>query len=72
MIDIYKIKVGDRVHYQPNHFEQYEWENGIVKELPGHIKESIRVVYNCNDEWHRYMDFTSALTSTSDLYEGWK
>jgi len=36
---------------------------------------SIRVAkkwYNCNNEWNRYKDFTSALTKIDDLKIGWK
>lgn len=49
-----------------------KFENGVVKEIPEHTKTSVRVVYNCNGEWHKYGDYTSALTSINDLTLGWK
>ena len=47
-------------------------ENGIVKEIPDHTNTSIRVVYNCDGEWDKFMDYTSALTRIKDLEYGWK
>lgn len=66
------LKVGDKVYYQPKHYEENnEFENGIVKEIPNHTKDSVRVVYNCGGNWDRYEDYTSALTNLSDLKKGW-
>ena len=71
MIDISKLKIGDRVHYvrdnDPNHFE-----NGMVKEIPDHTNTSVRVVYNCAGKWNNFMNYTSALTHLSNLRLGWK
>ena len=75
MIDIAKVKVGDKVHYQPLHYltaEPEKWENGIVKEIPEHTTVYARVVYNCAGDWENYQNYTSALTSADDLYLGWK
>ena len=73
MIDISKLKIGDRVHYQPDHYkEEDKWENGRVKEIPEHTYTSVRVVYNCGGEWDRFMDFTSAMTDVRDLKLGWR
>ena len=47
MIDISTIKIGDKVHYIP--FEGCDEsliENGIVKEIPEHTFDSVRVVTN--------------------------
>ena len=66
------LKVGDSVRYQPFHYREDEWENGVVKEIPEHTLNSVRVVYNCGGEWHRYQDFTSAMTRLEDLKIGWK
>lgn len=63
---------GTKVHYQPSHYPENKWENGIVKEVPTHTKNSLRVVYNCNGEWDRYEEFTSALTNLRDLHLNWK
>lgn len=72
MIDITKIKVGDRVCYQPDHYSDTEYENGRVKEIPDHTNTAIRVVYNCAGNWDRFKDYTSALTNLQDLKLGWK
>lgn len=65
-------KVGDKVHYQPKHYGPDKWENGIVKEVRKNIKDAVWVVYNCNNEWHRYTDYTSAKTNLRDLKKGWR
>ncbi len=85
MVDIAKLKVGDKVYYQPEHYKNIlvldntteetvteKWENGLVKEIPDWSTDSVRVVYNCCGDWHNYKDYTSALTNVSDLYLGWK
>lgn len=73
MINIATIRVGDKVYYQPDHYkDEDEYENGIVKEIPGHSSDSIRVVYNCGGDWNNYKDYTSALTNVRDLYLNWK
>jgi hypothetical protein len=66
------LKVGDKVRYQPEHYGENQWENGVVKEIPRHTTDSVRVVYNCGGEWHRYQEYTSALTCLTDLKVGWK
>lgn len=70
MIDIAKLKVGDKVHYQPEHYSEDEWDNGIVKRIPDH--RSVFVVYNCGGDWDNYDLYTAALTNGRDLKEGWK
>ena len=85
MVDIAKLKVGDKVYYQPEHYKNIlvldntteetvteKWENGLVKEIPDWSTDSIRVVYNCCGDWNNYKDYTSALTNVNDLYLGWK
>lgn len=67
-----KLKVGQKVHYQPSHYKPDEYENGIIKEIPNHTWEAVRVVYNCAGNWNNYKDYTSALTNLRDLKEGWK
>jgi hypothetical protein len=72
-IDTAKLKVGDRVHYQPDHYKADDkWENGRVKEIPTHTNDSVRVVYNCGGNWDHFMDYTSALTNLRDLKMGWR
>lgn len=67
-----QLKVGDKVYYQPKHYGEDKWENGVVKEIPEHTDTSVRVVYNCGDNWDHYENYTSALTNLSDLKIGWK
>jgi len=82
--DISKLKVGDKVHYQPQHYigvpiigpdgeEKIvnKYENGIVKEVPEHTVTAVRVVYNCGGDWSNFKDYTSALTDIRDLNLGW-
>ena len=72
MIDVANTKVGDKVHYLPEHYSDRECENGIVKEIPGHTCGFVKVVYNCAGNWSRYSKYTAAMTSTKDLYAGWR
>ena len=73
MINISDIRVGDEVHYQPEHYlAEDEWENGIVKEIRDSNMISVWVVYNCAGNWDRYRDYTGALTNLSDLNLGWR
>lgn len=72
MIDIKEIKVGDKVYYQPSHYEKDRFENGIVKEIPDWSVDSVRVVYNCAKDWENYENYTAALTNIRDLFPGWK
>lgn len=71
-IDISKLKIGERVCYQPDHYESDTWENGLVKEIPIHDSELVRVVYNCAGNWKDFKNYTSALTNLRDLSLGWK
>jgi len=73
MIDISKLKIGDKVCYQPAHYkEKSKWANGMIKEIPDHTNTAIRVVYNCASDWNNFMDYTSELTNIEDLTLGWK
>ena len=65
------LKVRSKVRYQPAHYGEEHWENGVVKEIPEHTTKNVRVVYNCNDEWGRIEHYTSTLTRLTDLKEGW-
>lgn len=59
------FKKGDSVTYCPSHGAK---EKGVVKKVNG---ETIFVVYNCNDEWHHYEDYTACATNIRDLKMGW-
>ena len=70
MIHRIHIQVGKKVHYiDPN--TPNEFQNGIIKEIPEHTTKEVRVVYNCNNEWDRYQEYTSQLTPVSMLDLGW-
>jgi hypothetical protein len=48
MINIANVNMGDKVCYQPDHLKELgKFENGIIKEIPEHSLDSVRVVYNC-------------------------
>lgn len=73
MINIAKLKIGDKVHYTP--FEECAEsliENGLVKEIPDHTNTAVRVVFNCAGEWNNFKDYTSQLTPISKLSMGWR
>ena len=78
--DITRLKVGDKVCFQPAHFQSDDFENGIIKEIPDfaldpkspHGYKCVRVVYHCNNNWDNYQNYTSALTHISSLSLGWK
>jgi hypothetical protein len=67
------LNVGDRVHYKPAHYGEdvLRYENGIVKAIPENDNQTIRVVYNCANDWSNYQNYTSALTHVRDLEKGW-
>ncbi len=72
MIDIARLKIGDKVHYLP--FEGCDeslYQNGMVKEIPDHTNNEIRVVFHCGGEWDNFMNYTSQLTPINKLQLGW-
>jgi hypothetical protein len=72
-IDIAKLKIGEKVHYQPDHYKNEDkYVNGVVKEIPEHTNQSVRVVYNCAGDWDNFENYTSALTDLRDLKLGWR
>lgn len=71
-VSIDELRPGNKVHYQPEHYGDSEWENGIVKEVREGVTDSVWVVYNCAGRWDRYHDYTSAKTSLCDLKLGWR
>lgn len=66
MIKPQQMKVGDKVTYQPAHGFP---EKGRIKEITP--DERVFVVYHCGGDWADFQNYTGALTSASDLYEGW-
>lgn len=69
-IEMKDIKVGDKVHYKPPHAPPNFFEKGIVKSI-GRSRDSVFVVYHCNDDWDNYENYTAALTSLNDLHPDW-
>lgn len=72
ILDITKLRVGNKVCYQPDHYNKDEWENGIIKEIRKEETDGVWVVYNCAGDWINYMNYTSARTNLRDLKLGWK
>lgn len=60
-----KLSPGDFVHYIPL---VGSMENGRIKSIHG---DTAFVVYNCNDEWNRYQEYTGCGTNISELRPGW-
>ena len=67
-----RLHVGQQVHYQPEHYGDDKWENGIIKEIRPEKVDGVWVVYNCADNWDRYTEYTSALTNLRDLKLKWR
>lgn len=71
MIDITKLTdkdIGRWVIYKPFHAKSFDdrdqWERGKLKSWND---TNIFVVYHCNNEWHRFQDYTGAATDPNDL-----
>lgn len=60
-----EYKIGDKVHYDPGYKKP---ENGIVKSLSS---GSAFVVYNCDDDWDNYQEYTGSRTYFEHLKPGW-
>ncbi len=69
---IANLRVGQKVHYQPEQYGKTRWENGIIKEIRQDIPDAIWVVYHCAGEWTSYKDYTGAKTNLRDLRLNWK
>lgn len=70
MLDQSKLKIGQKVYYQPLHYGS-KYENGMIKSIPNHTTESVFVVYNCCGDWKNFKNYTGALTKLTDLKLGW-
>ena len=69
---IEQLKIGQKVYYVPFDLAPKSLcENGIIKDIPDQSSGEVWVVYNCNDEWENFMNYTSQLTSISQLKLGW-
>jgi hypothetical protein len=56
--------VGEKVTY----ITSYKKEHGIVKSIRD---GNIFVVYNCNEDWDNYKDYTAANTPHKMLVKEW-
>jgi len=66
------IEVGQAVHYIP--FEGCDkniYENGMIKSINEHDSTCVFVVFNCNDDWDNYTDYTGESTKIDQLRKGW-
>lgn len=70
--NINSLKVGDKVTYRG--IGGITLEKGIVKSiLTSDIPNNhVRVVYNCNEDWENYKDYTSQKTHIDTLLKGWE
>ena len=60
------MKPGDSVTYITEHKK----EHGIIKSISD--EDHVFVVYNCDNNWTYYQDYTAARTRKKDLVMGWK
>jgi len=58
------MKIGDKVTYF-----KFKKEKGIIKNLCD--DDHVFVVYNCDNNWENYHNYTAARTKISDLKLGW-
>lgn len=72
ILSINSLQVGDKVHYQPEHYGVSKYENGIIKEIRKDVQNAVWVVYNCGGHWSKYQDYTSAKTNLLDIKLGWR
>jgi hypothetical protein len=66
------LRIGQKVHYQPEYYVLDLWENGIIKEIREDELNHVWVVFNCAGQWKDYKNYTSAKTHLRDLKLGWK
>ena len=60
--------VGQFIYYIPfEGCDPNEWQKGIIKCFDNYQQRAF-VVYNCDNDWHNYLDYTAASTRYEDLY----
>lgn len=67
MIDIKKLTEKDIGRWVGL---RISWPNGITQlgKIKGWNNSFIFVVYNCDNEWHRFQEFTANATSPDELF----
>lgn len=58
-------KVGDKVHFDGGYGKI---ENGMVKSV---WSDSAFVVYNCDNDWDHFKEYTGVRTQFAHLRQGW-
>lgn len=58
------MKEGDKCHYT----DEYNKQDGIIKSIKPNI---IFVVYNCDNDWKNYHNYTAVATNPNSLKPGW-
>lgn len=61
------MKEGDKVTYTAPHGEK---EKGIIKSFNDE-RTYVFVVYNCNNDWNHYQNYTGQCTNILSLELGW-
>ena len=60
-----RMNIGLKVTYKTKHKK----EHGIIKSVSD--KDHVFVVFNCDDNWDEYYNYTATRTRKSDLIFGW-
>lgn len=72
MVDVNKIKEGDKVHYKPReNCISLLIQNGIVKSKHLHNKEVLFVVKGIPNDWENFRDYKAELIEIKYLYYDW-
>ncbi len=69
MIDRSWFQIGSYVHYAKRNYLYND--NGIIKGFSEDNRHAF-IVYNCNDDWDNYKDYTGISTLIEDLLPGWR
>ena len=70
MKDNSNLTIGQRVTYVPfEGCDRSQYEHGMIKSTRN--TDFAFVVFNCDNSWANFQDYTGQLTMASDLREGW-
>ena len=65
------MQIGDKVCYIPfDGCNKEKYQNGIIKSFNSYTLDPF-IVYNCNNDWDNYKDYTAALTPITRVKLGW-
>lgn len=68
-VDIQTLEVGDKVTYIDSYSKKREF--GRVKSFSNVETPTAFVVFQCNEDWDNYQNYTGQITDIKDLYQGW-